>query len=474
MSTKNKWLTLLVVAVMLGTQLIVSAIPASAAAPTIDWQKYKGTELSIILNKHPYSESLIGLLPDFEKATGMTVKYEILAEEEYFQKLRLALSTNTGQYDAFMTGPMLEWEYTAGNWLEPLEPFLNDPTKTDQAAYNAADFYPALMAANRWNKVVGSGIGEGHQWAIPVMVETYIIPYRADLYTKYGLKPPVTLPDMSAGAVVMREKEGGEFYGVVTRGLRTMATVATGFLSTMGSYKKTEYADLQVVDGKFKAALNQPSLVEATGLWVDMIKKAGPPGWTTVTWYDGKELFASGKYGMYPDCDFFAASYENPKTSQVVGKVGYVVSASAPGGTPSSAIWTWALAMSSASKKKDAAWYLIQYATSPEALKIGTVKFSNYNPTRKSVFDSPEVQAVFATWGGGSYTKAVGENLAKYARLSWTPQPDVFNLGDRWSQALHEIWSGNKTPQQALDDCAADVEKMLENDSIVPGPLPEK
>jgi len=50
----------------------------------------------------------------------------------------------------------------------------------------------------------------------------------------------------------------------------------------------------------------------------------------------------------------------------------------------------------------------------------------------------------------------------------------VFNLGDRWSQALHEIWSGNKTPQQALDDCAADVEKMLENDSIVPGPLPEK
>jgi len=464
----KKWFSLLIVVVLLSTVIGT----ASAADPAIDWKKYEGTQLSVILNKHPYSESLIGLLPDFEKATGMKVNYEILAETEYFEKLRLELSTGTGQYDVFMAGPMTCWEYASANWLEPLEPFLNDPAKTDQAAYNVNDFYPALMAANQWNLNVGSGIGEGHQWAIPVMVETYVIPYRADLVEKHGLKAPVTLPDMHDLAIALREKEGGDFYGVVTRGLKTMPTIATGFLSTMTSYAETPYADLQVVDGKWKAVVNQPSLVKATEMWIDMIKKAGPPGWTSITWYDGMQLFASGQYGMYPDCDFFAATYENPETSKVAGKVKYALSASNPDGEPASALWTWALAMSSASKNKDAAWYLIQYATSPEALATATVEFRNYNPTRKSVLESEAVDAVIGKWGDGTYKQAISENLAKYARLGWTPQPDAMPLGDRWAQALHEIWSGQKTAQQALDDAAVDIEDMLERDGIVPGPLP--
>lgn len=460
---------------MVMVMVLTLASTAFAAEPAkFDWMKYKGTEVSVILNKHPYSESLIGLLPDFEKATGMKVKYEILAETEYFEKLRLELSTGTGQYDVFMAGPMTTWEYAAAGWLEPLEPFLNDATKTDQAWYKFEDFYPALTAGNRWNLNYGAGIGEGHQWAIPTMVETYVIPYRADLADKYGLKAPTTLPEMRDLAIALREKEGGDFYGVVTRGLKTMPTIATGFLSTMMSYTKTPYSDLDVVDGKWKAVLNQPSLVEATDMWIDMIKKAGPPGWTSVTWYDGMQLMASGKYGMYPDCDFFAATYENPKTSQVVGKVKYATSAAMPGGKPASAIWTWGLSMSSASKNKDAAWYLIQYATSTDALTTATVKFNNYNPTRKSVLESAAVDAVFGKWGDGTYKKAVAENLGGYAKLGWTPQPDVFPLGDRWAQALHEIWSGQKKAQAALDDAAADIEKMLDRDGIKPGPAPKK
>ena len=132
----------------------------------------------------------------------------------------------------------------------------------------------------------------------------------------------------------------------------------------MMSYADTVQPDFELTeDGTLKCVINQDPLVEATQIWVDMILEAGPPGWTSITWYDGKELFASGQYGMYPDCDFFAASYENPETSMVAGKVGYTTSAMKPGGEPASAIWTWALAMSAASQNKEAAWYLIQYAT---------------------------------------------------------------------------------------------------------------
>ncbi len=466
MSLKNKWLPLVLVVVMVCTQLLVSA--AFAQTPTIDWMKYKGTTLNLILNKHPYSESLIGLLPDFEAKTGIKVNYESLAETEYFQKLRLELSTKSGQYDVFMTGPMLEWEYASAGWLEPLDPYLADATKTDVADYKADDLFPALMAANRWDLNVGSGIGEGHQWAIPVMVETYVIPYRADLFDKYGLKAPVTLQDMHDDAITLREKEGGEFYGVVTRGQKEAATVATGFVSTMMAYMDTKNPDLDIVDGKLKAVVNQPKLVEATGMWVDMIKKGGPPGWTSVTWYDGKELFTTGKYGMYPDCDFFAQSYENKEQSAVAGKVKYVVSAHPADGKPSTGLWTWALAMSADSKNKDAAWYLIQFATSADAMTNATVKFSNYNPTRQSVWENPDVVALTEAWGGGTYREAVTTNFG-VARVAWTPSPAYMNIGDLWAAGLHDIWSGAKTPKQAMDDAAAAIDQMIENQGIVPG-----
>lgn len=463
----RKWLSLLVATAILCT---VFAGTVSAQTPSVDWMKYKGTELSLILNKHPYSESLIGLIPDFEAKTGMKVKYDILAEEEYFQKLRLELSTGTGQYDVFMTGPMLEWEYAPAGWLEPLEGYLSDPTKTDMEYYKPDDLFPALMAANRWNMNIGSGVGEGSQWAIPVMVETYVTPYRADLVEKYGLKTPTTLDDVHDLAIAMREKEGGEFYGIVTRGLKTMATVATGYVSTIMSYMETPNPDLDIVDGKLKAVVNQPKIVEATEKWVDAIKKAGPPGWTTVTWYDGKELFASGQYGMYPDCDFFAYSYENPETSQVAGKVKYIPSPHPADGKPATGLWTWALAMSAASKNKDAAWLLIQFASSPDALLNGTVKFSNYNPTRKSVWEHPDVVKVTEAWGQGTYRDAVTQNM-EVARVAWTPTTAFNAIGDRWAQALHEIWTGDKTAQQAMDDAAADIDTIVETEGLVPGPI---
>jgi len=41
------------------------------------------------MNKHPFTEALLPLAPQFEQLTGMKVKYLILPEEEYFQKIEV-------------------------------------------------------------------------------------------------------------------------------------------------------------------------------------------------------------------------------------------------------------------------------------------------------------------------------------------------------------------------------------------------
>jgi multiple sugar transport system substrate-binding protein len=168
-----------------------------------------------------------------------------------------------------------------------------------------------------------------------------------------------------------------------------------------------------------------------------------------VTWYDGMETFAAGLAGMYPDADFFAATYEDPQKSKVAGKVGYALLPPGPAGSTYSGLYTWALGMSSATKNKGAAWLFIQWATSPRTLLTATVEHRNYNPSRMSVMNDPRTQKIMGSWGGGSYVKAVQKNL-ETARMAWVPQPERSRLGDIWARALHEVYFKRASSEEAL------------------------
>ena len=134
--------------------------PASGTAQfrtsqgAFNWEACKGQSLFISLNKHPYTEALIHEIPEFERLTGIKVDYNILAEEEYFEKLVIGLSTRSRNLDVFMTGPQLNWGYIDSGWVEPLDAFLGDKDYVPED-YGIDDFYPSLLAANRWNKIPG-------------------------------------------------------------------------------------------------------------------------------------------------------------------------------------------------------------------------------------------------------------------------------------------------------------------------------
>jgi ABC-type glycerol-3-phosphate transport system substrate-binding protein len=123
-------------------------------------------------------------------------------------------------------------------------------------------------------------------------------------------------------------------------------------------------------------------------------------------------------------------------------------------------LWTWALGISKATPNKEAAWYFIQWATSPRTLLNATVEFGNYNPSRVSVMNDPTVQQIMGAWGNGSYLKTVQENL-KTARVGWVPNPERSRLGDIWARALHEIYFKRLTPEAAMKRANDEVDKVL-------------
>ncbi len=355
-----------------------------------NWEACKSQSLYISLNKHPYTEALISEIPEFEQLTGIKVDYNILAEEEYFEKLVIGLSTRSRNLDVFMTGPQLNWGYIDSGWVEPLETFINDKAYVPED-YRIEDFYPSLLAANRWNKIPGkNNLGTGSLWAVPIQVETYIIAYRKDWAQKANLKAPQSYRDFysfAKGLSLVDKK-----YGIIARGLGTWPTINTGFITGFSSYGCVDF------DEDMRCRINSPQAVEFTRLWIKTIKDFGPSDWPNITWYDGKQKFSSGEFGMYPDCDFFAASYENPATSSVVGKVGYALPPAGPGNLVRSDLWSWCLAINSTSPRKLASWLFLVWATSREQL-LATALRGNMNPTRKSVWEDPAVKKITDNWG---------------------------------------------------------------------------
>ena len=194
----------------------------------------KGQKLTIGLNKHSYTESLLPLISEFEALTGIKVEYLILPENEYGAKLTADLSNQRGEFTVIMAGAMRNWAYVTPGWMVPLEQFLNDPKLTDKSWYKLEDFFPGLIAANRWNGKVGGGTGEGPLWSIPVMSESYLLAYRKDIFDQYKIKVPTTYEEMAEAARLVKKNAGID--GLVSRGTPNFPTIATGYLSGIKSY----------------------------------------------------------------------------------------------------------------------------------------------------------------------------------------------------------------------------------------------
>ena len=421
----------------------------------VDWRQAAGQSLTIGLNKHPFTESLLPLIPEFRKLTGINVEYLILPESEYFTKLAADLSQQRGEFSVIMTGPMRNWQFVSADWISPLDEFLNNPKLTDKAWFKLEDFYPALISANRWNGKIGSGVGEGPLYSIPVLEESYILAYRKDIFDQYNIKVPTTLEEMAEAARQVKKHAG--IPGIVARGTPSVASMGTGFGSGLKSYTDGQWSEF---DGKLNATLHDPRSVKYTELWIDMVRESGPPNWANMQWYDAMEAFTAGQAGMIVDADFFAAGYEDPKKSKVAGKIGYALIPTGPGGKVYSGLWTWALGINKATKNKEAAWLFVQWATAQRTLMNATLGYRNYNPSRMSVTNDPRVQEIMGAWGAGSYLKTVARNL-ETARVFWVPEPERTRMGDIWARALHEVYFKRMTAAEALKKASVEIDKVI-------------
>jgi multiple sugar transport system substrate-binding protein len=325
------------------------------AGQTFDWQLHKGTSIRVIQNKSSVGMGIEALLPEFEKLTGIKVQYETYTEDQYRQKVLLELGAGAGSLDAFATYAAQEGlKFWQSGWYEPLDAYLKNPHLTEPG-FDLEDISKGAVRGN---------IYDGKLTSLPVQQNTTMLFYRKDLFERLKLKIPQTYAELEETARKLHNvEEGGQkVVGIVMRGKMAAATSQWApYLLGMGGTWVAK-------DGK--PAVNSPEAVQAFDLYGRLLRNYGPPGAVNYHWYECVSLFVQGRAAMYTDVNSRLFQFEDPAKSQVVGKVGYALFPAGPAGrTPT--MEAISMAVSSKSKKKEAAYLFVQWVAGKDvALKL--------------------------------------------------------------------------------------------------------
>ena len=280
-----------------------------------------------------------------------------------------------------MSGPVLVWEQLGLGFVRPLDEFAARASGT----FDLGDFFGRLIAGSRWSGRFGDPLGHGPLLAIPVNWESYNLAYLPDILARAGVDVPRTWAEYFAAAMAIPERVPGA-RGFGQRGAEAWHTVYTGFATQLWSCGGRDF------DPGGSCAIASEAAVEAARTLSDAIRVAGPADWTSQGWYELAMDFAHGKYGLLVDSDHYVAYFENPGLSEVAGQVRYALPPAGPGGIRRPNMWMWSIVMNARTAVPDAAWELIEWATSPQFLTRAALQ-GNMNPTRRSTWADPEFAA---------------------------------------------------------------------------------
>ncbi|ADD43730.1 ABC transporter substrate-binding protein [Stackebrandtia nassauensis] len=432
-----------------GTQSGDSA--ANDITGSFDWKKYDGKTVKLLMNKHPYTDALKKHKGEFEKKTGITLEIDEFPESNYFDKVTLELQSKQGNYDAFMLGAYMVWQYGPPGYLEDLGPWMKNESATHEE-FEKEDFFPNLLKAGQWNFTNGDPLGGKQQWMLPWGFETNVVCYREDVFKKLKLKPAEDFDEFIDLAKTLDKKAGDGMYGVAVRGSKEWATIHPGFMTM---YSRLGLKDFDVKDGKLVPTMNSADAVDFTDKWAKMVRDSGPKGWTSYTWYQASSDLGAGKAAMLFDAD--SASYFQNEGTKAAGKLAWHPGPKGPNGSLDTNMWIWSLAMNANSKNKEAAWWFLQWATSKEHLKYAATKGQHIDTVRQSIAESSEYKDKFADYTGflDTFEKVIDDT-----KIQFTPQKNFFDATTSWAEALQTIYGGEDA-KSTLDDLASNLESRV-------------
>ncbi|WP_027928072.1 ABC transporter substrate-binding protein [Amycolatopsis benzoatilytica] len=409
-----------------------------------------GRTLVVAIVSNAQMKDAISLQGEFEKANpGIRLKFVSLPENEARAKITASTATQGGEFDVVMISNYEAPQWAANGWLENLEPHIKATP-----GYDENDFIPSIRQSLSY---------ENQMYAVPFYGESSFVVYRKDLFQKAGLTMPAhpTWQQIADYAAKLDNKQAG-ITGICLRGKPGWGENLAPFTTVANTF------GAQWFDQHWNAKLTSPEFTQAANFYVNLLREHGEVGASSAGFTECGTQYAQGNAAMWYDATSMTGTTEDPTSSHVVGKNGYVA---APVDKTQASGWlyTWALGIPKVGKNKDDAWKFLAWMTDKAyAQKVGETYGWNRVPpgTRKSTYEIPQYKEAAKAYAQPTLDgiAAANQKMAMaqpvpYPGIQFVGIPEFQDLGTRVSQQLSAAIAG----QTSVADALAQSQKYAES-----------
>ena len=425
-------MTLKILSPLLGGLALAALTTAGAPA------RADNITLHALMEDVPETTIIEAMLPDFEKETGIKVKFQKLVYSDMHDKLVTQLTGTSSYYNVLEVDFLWAGEFPEAGWLADLKPFV------DKTSFDMKPFIPSMLDLVGYHKDT--------LYLIPMYNYSMGLIYRTDLLsdpklqaaykaaTGKDLAYPASLDDYVAISKFMNANAG--VAGAAMQGQR-------GDPDSMEFSNYLFAAGGAYLDKGRNVVLNSAEGLKALNLYVDNIQHGAQKGALSATLDDTFRIMCDGKawsmvtyWWMLPQVD------DKTKCPNAAGKVALGVM---PGGHGESGGWGWGVPKNESPELQDAAWKFITWVQG-EKISIARA-LQGHAPVRSDVYENADVLAKYPYYKQAQDVVSSGQS---FPILAYTAQyEDV--LGRQLSLAA----SGGASTADALKAAADGLDELM-------------
>jgi glycerol transport system substrate-binding protein len=455
-------------------------------------EPFRGMDINVVsetITTHEYEARTLARA--FSEITGINLKHDLIQEGDVIEKLQTQMQSGRNVYDAYVNDSDLIGTHFRYGAVVPLSDWMSGEGKDVTL--------PTLDIDDFIGKSFTTG-PDGKLYQLPDQQFANLYWFRADWFErddlkqrfqeKYGYELGVPVNWSAYEDIAefftndVKEIDGVRVYGHMDYGKKDPSLgwrFTDAWLSMAGAGDKGIPNGLPVdewgirVDGCRPVGssvsrggdTNGPAAVYALTKYIDWLKKYAPPEAQGMTFSESGPVPAQGNVAQQI---FWYTAFTADMTKPglpVVNEDGTPKWRMAP--SPHGAYWeegqklgyqdagSWTLLNSTPVDRRKAAWLYAQFTVAKStSLKKTMVGLT---PIRESDLRTPAMDEMAPKLGG------LVEFYRSPARVAWTPTgtnvPDYPKLAQLWWQNVAEAVTGERTPQQAMDNLAEAQDSVM-------------
>lgn len=412
---------------------------------------YSGATLNISMEAEATPRALQKRDPDFFKASGINVQYDLKPYTLHLSDISLMTRTQSPTYDiysvdnqdiAFFKDHILSPDDLADKYRDlTFEPIRGD------------DFFPlpwALTATYPPSSLLGLSSNKSKTLFLPLDMPVMIQFYRKDIYDSLGIKPASTWEEYYENMRAISSSKRIPFPTVAQASVSVSSVFE--YLNHLASFggRLWDFDGQQLIP-----LIDSDEAIAALENYVGLARYSDPASFT-YSWQDVTTDLSRAIASTAIQWDDYAYWMDDPLRSLVPNTFGYSQNPSGARGAFST-YGGAGIGISLYSKNPEAAWLWLQWATALGTQEMTFLDTFRSFPTRKAVLNESMIREALSKdqYRALRITEQVWNSGKVVSLLSF---PKWWHILDILSTHINNAWIGNETPKQALSKAREQID----------------